>query len=142
MKKYILTSALFLTPAIAFAQFAGTKGLLTGLGDVVKQLTLLLAGIALLVFFWGIVKFISAAANEEAIAEGKRLMIWGLIALFVMVSVWGIVTFLQKEFGIQSGGIFQFQPPPTQQTTGQPTQAPCGDPALDPSLPPLTQPCR
>jgi hypothetical protein len=28
-------------------------------------------------------------------------MIWGIVALFVMMSVWGIVGFFQKEFGLE-----------------------------------------
>jgi hypothetical protein len=30
-------------------------------------------------------------------------MIWGVIALFVMVSVWGLVTLLQTNLGVTAG---------------------------------------
>ncbi|MDP2705290.1 MAG: hypothetical protein Q8O71_02745 [bacterium] len=55
---------------------------------------------ALLMFFWGLAKFIASAGNDKSIADGKRLMLWGVIALFVMASVWGIVAFLQDSFDI------------------------------------------
>ena len=55
-----------------------------------------LVGFALVVFFWGLIKYMwSAADSSEAHAQGRQLMIWGIIALFVMVSVWGLVEFLQ-----------------------------------------------
>ena len=31
---------------------------------------------------------------------GKQIMIWGIIALFVMVSVWGLVNVLSNTTGI------------------------------------------
>ena len=70
-----------------------THGLLT------KGIPLLLS-IALLIFIWGIVTFISKSGNEEAVIEGKRKMIWGIVALFVLVSVWGLVALLQQLTGI------------------------------------------
>jgi hypothetical protein len=37
---------------------------------------------------------------EEKRKAGKSFMIWGLIALFVMVSIWGLVGVLSNTFGI------------------------------------------
>ena len=51
-------------------------------------------------FFWGLVKFIFAAGNEESKADGKKIMIWGVVALFVMVSVWGLVRFIAETFDV------------------------------------------
>lgn len=56
--------------------------------------------LALLVFIWGLVKFISrTGGDEKAVTEGKKLMIWGLVALFIMVSIWGILRFFYGAFG-------------------------------------------
>ena len=65
------------------------------------QITLpVIAGLALLVFFWGLTKFImNVSGDEKAVSEGKNLMIWGIIALFVMVSIWGILRFLYADIG-------------------------------------------
>ena len=49
---------------------------------------------ALLAFFWGLAKYIFHSNDEEKKAEGKNIMIWGIVALFVMASVWGIVKFI------------------------------------------------
>ncbi len=62
------------------------------------QLIPLLVGVALLVFFWGLVKFIYKAGSETAHEEAKNIMVWGIVGLFVMVSIWGIVSFLYHDF--------------------------------------------
>ena len=62
-------------------------------------------GLALLAFIWGLVKFISrVGGDEKAVTEGKKLMIWGLIALFIMISIWGILRFFSASLGFRGFG--------------------------------------
>ena len=69
------------------------------------------AGIALLAFIWGLIKFISrVGGDEKAVTEGKKLMIWGLIALFLMMSIWGILRFFSISLGFRGFGL-PFLPP-------------------------------
>ena len=104
MKKVILATLAF-APAFAFAQsFGNIKTLVEGIGQIVKVALPVVAAIALLAFFWGLVKFIFAQGNEEAKADAKKIMLWGLIALFVMVAVWGIVRFIGTSLGITETG--------------------------------------
>jgi succinate dehydrogenase/fumarate reductase cytochrome b subunit len=70
---------------------------------LLNSLIPLLFGVAVVIFFWGLVKFVWNSGSEDAKAEGKRLMIWGIIALVVMVSIYGIIAILQTTFGIQGG---------------------------------------
>ena len=52
-------------------------------------------------FFWGLAKYIrSGAGSEKAAEEGKRVMIWGVAALFIAGSIWGIITFIRSELNI------------------------------------------
>ncbi|OHB17896.1 MAG: hypothetical protein A2544_01390 [Candidatus Zambryskibacteria bacterium RIFOXYD2_FULL_43_10] len=75
----------------------GIKDLITAVGGLINPLIVILVGVALLVFFWGLAKFIfRVGGDEKAVEGGKRLMIWGLLALFVMISVWGIIRFMQN----------------------------------------------
>ncbi len=104
MKKVILATLAF-APVLAFAQsLNNVNTLVTSIGTVVSTATPIVVAIALLVFFWGLVKFIFAQGNEEAKIEAKKIMLWGLIALFVMISVWGLVRFIQSALGLQAGG--------------------------------------
>ena len=60
-------------------------------------------GLAIVFFFWGLAKYILLnAGDEEKKKEGRNIMIWGVIALFIMVSIWGIVSVLADTFGVDS----------------------------------------
>jgi len=107
MKKYFIAGASFLLPAIAFAQVpTGTylSGLLSVITTLIRTATPVVIGLAMLFFLYGLMKFVLAAGNEEAKDTGKRIMIWGIISLFVMVSVWGLVQLLNQETGVGAGG--------------------------------------
>ncbi len=68
--------------------------------DLILLLVPLVASLALLAFFWGLAKFVyNVSGDEKAVADGKNLMKWGLVALFVMVAVWGILRFFYGEIG-------------------------------------------
>ena len=96
MKK-ILPFIILSIPLAVSAQLRDTGQLISRAGELVINATKIVAAIALLVFFWGLVKFIMKAGDEKAVAEGRRLMLWGIVALFVMVSVWGLVYFIGDE---------------------------------------------
>ncbi len=56
----------------------------------------LLIGLAVVGFVYGIIKYFLNPDNEEKRKNGKDFMTWGLIALFVMVSFWGIINIFQN----------------------------------------------
>ena len=80
---------LLITPAIAFAapqNFAQLVNLFLGL---INPMVSILGSVAILIFLWGIIKYITSA-GDEGHKQGRQLMAWGIVALFVMVSVWGL----------------------------------------------------
>ena len=89
----------------------GLQNLITLAGNIVSSLIPLLIAVALVVFFWGLVRYI--VNPGEGHDEGKKVMIAGLVALFVMVSVWGIIRLAQTTLlsGVSGASI----PPPTVQ---------------------------
>jgi len=72
-----------------------------------------LTTISVLVFFWGIVKFISAAGDEKKIEDGKKFLVWGVIGLFIMFSIWGILQFFSDSFFGPSAIGFPLLPTPS-----------------------------
>ncbi len=106
MKKFIYT-ALSLSPMLALAQegnLGGVERLVRQFGDILNSLVIpILFAIAIIYFFWGLVKYIKSAGDPKAAAEGRSIMIWGIIALVVMVSVYGLIAWVQSAFGIQGG---------------------------------------
>lgn len=78
--------------------FEGLVGQLVGL---INAAVPVLAGIALLIFFWGLVKYIYNSSDAKAHGDGKDLIIWGLVAIFVIFSLWGIINIFQTAIFTQ-----------------------------------------
>ncbi len=55
-----------------------------------------LFAVAIAIFIWGIIRFIAAADNEEERAIGKKHLVWGIIGLFIMFAVWGIIAVIRN----------------------------------------------
>ncbi len=72
-----------------------------GYGIITDILVPLAFALCLFYFFWGVAKYIrEGAASDKAAEEGKRIMLWGIVGLFVAASIWGIVAFIRIEFGL------------------------------------------
>ena len=57
-------------------------------------------GVSVVVFLWGIVEFIAKFDSEEVKERGKRNMFWGLIGMFIMFGVFGIIRLILGTFAI------------------------------------------
>jgi hypothetical protein len=108
MKKVILPvlTVLMVSPLFASAQqyFGNIGGIITSIGHLVKLALPVVIGLALLAFFYGLLKFIFNGGDEEKRKESIQVMIYGVIALFVMVSVWGLVRFVGNSLGVNDQG--------------------------------------
>ncbi len=103
MKKLaVLFLSVFLFPGLALAQAANAGTLLDTGSTLVGKLTTLLVAIAMLMFIWGIVRYV-IAGDEEAKAKGRQMMIWGVVGLFAIVAVWGLVKFIANTTGVGPG---------------------------------------
>jgi uncharacterized membrane protein YraQ (UPF0718 family) len=51
-------------------------------------------------FIWGVIQFYLNPENEEKRKKGKSFIVGGLIALFVMVAMWGIVGIFTNTFNV------------------------------------------
>jgi hypothetical protein len=104
-----LSTLIFLLPVFAFAQGTGQLQNATGvIFDIAQRLLPIVVTLALLFFFWNIIKFILALGRgEDSKTAGRSALFWGIVALFVMVSVWGIVGLLGEIFGVGQGGTME-----------------------------------
>lgn len=60
----------------------------------------LLFALAVVAFIWGVIQFYLNPENEEKRKKGKSFIVGGLIALFIMVSMWGIVGIFTTTFNV------------------------------------------
>ena len=107
MKK-VIYAVLAFSPILAFAQaqtltLGPLQTLIIRIRDTINLLIPVLVGVAVLYFFWGLIQFLRASGDEKAAAAGKSHMIYGVIAIAVMLSLYGIIAFLQGTLGIDPG---------------------------------------
>jgi|SRR3989344_2058677 len=91
------------TPLFALAQAA--FNIVSNTRNLVNQIIPVLLIIGTIVFLWGVIMFLTAGADEEKRSNARSLMIYGLVGLFVMVAVWGIVNVLVGFFNVGGTGV-------------------------------------
>jgi len=74
------------------------KCLVQGAGEIMNALVPLLFGIALLIFLWGVIKYISQGGDPKARAEGRNFIIFGIIGFAIMMTVWGLALLVKNTF--------------------------------------------
>ena len=78
------------------------SGLITLIIDkILNPLVILFVALAVFYFLWGVLKYIQSAGDEKSRKEGISMMTYGIIALFVMTAVWGLVNVLTNTFPLQ-----------------------------------------
>ena len=83
----------------------GIIGLMGMVSCVLAMFVPILISMAVVGFFWFVVQFLwKGADNPEEQRKAKSGMFWSIIAIFVMVSIWGVIGFLGNITGIKQGG--------------------------------------
>ena len=89
-------------PIAAFAQVYGGNNLVTAavnIQTIIVYATRIAYMLAFLAFFWGIAMFLFNAGDDEKRKKGMSIMIWSIVAIFVMTAIWGIVAVLSNTLG-------------------------------------------
>ena len=107
---------------IAYAQSTTTDEinrivvLLDNISSIIDILILIAVSLVFLYFFWKVGQFI--LAGDATYEKLKREIIWSVIAIFLLVSIWGIINLLQNILfptqtgsGVQYTNIFGKLPP-------------------------------
>ena len=107
--KYPIISALLvlLFPLISFAQFNENEELsdfgnriTSFISDILVPFVL---AVALLLFIYGIYLDVIAGASEDnKRKEGRKFLLWSIIAFVVILSVWGIVNLIAGGIGLDT----------------------------------------
>lgn len=80
-------------------------GVIRYLIEILALLNPILFSLAFVVFFWGLSKFILNSGNKDEIEKGKNYMMWGIIALFILVSFRVIISFVSDDLGLGNATI-------------------------------------
>jgi hypothetical protein len=87
---------------VALPLFASAQSLVNTLAlfnSLLNALIGILITIAIVIFFWGLIKYMMTMGTEDA-HKAVHLMLWGVVSIFVMVSIWGIIQLLQSTFNV------------------------------------------
>ncbi len=100
IKWSVVSGGVLLPSLVLAAPLVGDVPVLNLLGRfkaVLDAIIPILNRFALLFFLWGVANYILNPGKAE---DARNTMLYGLIGLFVMVSVWGLVRLLADSFGI------------------------------------------
>lgn len=107
MNKTLLKIAISFGAALPLLAFAATtiEGVIQTVDDILASIIPILMVVATVVFLWGIVMYITAAGDEKKAATAKTYITSGIIGLFFMVAIWGIVNAIVSTFQVGGEGI-------------------------------------
>ncbi|HYF12822.1 MAG TPA: hypothetical protein VD928_00790 [Candidatus Paceibacterota bacterium] len=74
------------------------KDLVLYLISILDLIVPFLAALALALFMWSGVRYIYKARDSKGLAAERTAIVWGLVALFVLFSIWGILEMLERTF--------------------------------------------
>lgn len=69
---------------------------------VINPIILFMFACAMAYFLYGLVQYLLSPGNEEVHKKSKSIMLWGIIGLFIMVAVFGIMKLILSTFGENS----------------------------------------
>jgi hypothetical protein len=105
-------AAAFALPTLTFAQVTqiGTLpggqdalGILQVISQIFGVVIPILVTLAVIYVIVGVIKY-ATASDDETQATARKSILHGIIALFVIVSIWGLVAILNQTFGVGQGG--------------------------------------
>jgi hypothetical protein len=80
-----------------FSQAKSFRDLIVGsVNCLISPTFIIIVALSVVVFLWGVFKFIQAEGEDKQ--TGREFMLYGVIGIFVMISIWGLVNILQNTF--------------------------------------------
>lgn len=67
---------------------------------IINPLIVLLFALAVVYFIYGLARYLLSPDNEEIRKTSKSHMLWGIIGMFIMVSVFGIMNLIMNTLGV------------------------------------------
>jgi len=96
-KATLATGILFAIPAVSFAAPEDFRALVNLIVELVNNSIIpLIFAIAILTFMLGVLRYFFSPGSEENVKKGRQVVVWGIVALFVMLSIWGFLNLLER----------------------------------------------
>lgn len=72
---------------------------------IVNPLIQVVFAVALVIFVYGVFEFVRGADQPEVRLKGQKHIMWGLVGLFIMTSVFTIIKILLNSIGISGSEV-------------------------------------
>jgi uncharacterized membrane protein YidH (DUF202 family) len=66
---------------------------------IINPLIILLFALATVYFIYGLVRYLTSPENEEIRKSSKSHMLWGIVGMFIMIAVFGIMNIILTTIG-------------------------------------------
>lgn len=87
------------TTCPATGDFSSLKCAVVWFNDIISgSIIPFIISLAILVFIFGLFKYITAGGDEEQLKTARDFIIYGIIFIAVMISVWGLVNLVVRTF--------------------------------------------
>ena len=83
------------------SRMGGLNAVLCKLSEIFRAVIPVLIALGVIYFVWGVITYV-IADSEEAKKKGRDTIIFGIIGLAVIISVWGLVYLITATFGIDN----------------------------------------
>ena len=118
MKKLFLILIAFAIPTVSMAQSINIGPISIGIGsnristvsdlmwffiDTLNSLIPIIIGLAVLLFIWGLFRYFSTDSQNTK-KQAVRIIGYGIVSIFVMVSLWGIIFLISGVLGVGGNG--------------------------------------
>jgi len=67
------------------------------IADITNSVIPFMIGLSVAYMVWGIFKYVSSAGDTEKVEEGKKVLVYGIGAMFLMLSFWGLVLVIKTS---------------------------------------------
>ncbi len=67
--------------------------------SILEPLLFALFGVAVIIFIWGVIEFIRNSDSDDGREKGRNNIIWGMVGMVIMVSVFGIINIIIGTIG-------------------------------------------
>lgn len=109
--RILVLPIVWLTPSLVLAasgpELKYFESLFSQINELIRDILIpLVIGLAVLMFIWGIIQyFILGAGDEEKRATGRWYILYAILGLVAIVSVWGIVDLVAEMLGVDIGAV-------------------------------------
>lgn len=101
MKKIIALAALTFVPLVTFAQIIGDVDDVANKASTIgNTLITLLISFSVIWIIISVVRYLIAGGEEDR-KKGGMAILWGVVGLFVILSIWGLVAILRNSFNTE-----------------------------------------